>query len=193
MGGRSVTIDGNTLDTTLQLMLTAQRVSGTEGLHPQRGCGDRTDAAEHHGRTVPACEGRRHIDRHVASRPGRGDPRAPLPVERGRRAVAGLLPRRWVRRRRPRTTHDNLCRGDLPRRRRPRVVGRLPAGAGAQGTRRRRGRVRGISVGARARRRTRRRPGAGSPSAGTARAATSPRWCHSARATTVRRRRCCSC
>ena len=32
MGGRTVTIDGNTLDTTLQLVLTAQRLSGSEGL-----------------------------------------------------------------------------------------------------------------------------------------------------------------
>ncbi|MGB5111374.1 MAG: alpha/beta hydrolase [Mycobacterium sp.] len=32
LGRRSVTIDGNTLDTTLQLMLTAQRVSGVGGL-----------------------------------------------------------------------------------------------------------------------------------------------------------------
>ena len=31
-GGRSVTIDGNTLDPTLQLMLTAQRAMGIEGL-----------------------------------------------------------------------------------------------------------------------------------------------------------------
>ncbi|OBB17627.1 lipase [Mycobacteriaceae bacterium 1482268.1] len=32
LGGRSVSIDGNTLDTTLQLVLTAQRLSGREGL-----------------------------------------------------------------------------------------------------------------------------------------------------------------
>ena len=32
LGGRSVTIDGNTLDTTLQLALTMQRLSDTEGL-----------------------------------------------------------------------------------------------------------------------------------------------------------------
>jgi acetyl esterase len=32
LGGRSVTIDGNTLDTTLQLMLTAQRATGVDGL-----------------------------------------------------------------------------------------------------------------------------------------------------------------
>src|SRR3984957_13202464 len=31
-GGRSVTIDGNTLDPTLQLMLSAQRAMGIEGL-----------------------------------------------------------------------------------------------------------------------------------------------------------------
>ncbi|ULE33164.1 alpha/beta hydrolase [Mycobacterium sp. IDR2000157661] len=31
-GGRSVTIDGNTLDTTLQLMLTGQRMTGIDGL-----------------------------------------------------------------------------------------------------------------------------------------------------------------
>lgn len=32
LGGRSLTIDGNTLDVTLQLMLTAQRLGGKEGL-----------------------------------------------------------------------------------------------------------------------------------------------------------------
>ncbi len=32
LAGRSVTIDGNTLDTTLQLMLTAQRMAGINGL-----------------------------------------------------------------------------------------------------------------------------------------------------------------
>jgi acetyl esterase len=32
LGGRSVTIDGNTLDTTLQLMLAAQRAAGIDGL-----------------------------------------------------------------------------------------------------------------------------------------------------------------
>jgi acetyl esterase len=32
LGGRSVTIDGNTLDTTLQLMLAGQRATGIDGL-----------------------------------------------------------------------------------------------------------------------------------------------------------------
>ncbi|MCT7659232.1 alpha/beta hydrolase [Mycobacterium deserti] len=32
LGGRSLTIDGNTLDTTLHLMLTAQKVAGLDGL-----------------------------------------------------------------------------------------------------------------------------------------------------------------
>jgi acetyl esterase len=32
LGGRSITIDGNTLDTTLQLLLAMQRVAGREGL-----------------------------------------------------------------------------------------------------------------------------------------------------------------
>jgi acetyl esterase len=32
LGGRSVTVDGNTLDTTLQLMLKAQRAAGIDGL-----------------------------------------------------------------------------------------------------------------------------------------------------------------
>ena len=32
LGGRTVTVDGNTLDTTLQLLLAAQRVSGLGGL-----------------------------------------------------------------------------------------------------------------------------------------------------------------
>ena len=36
LGGRSVTIDGNTLDTTLQLMLAAQRAVGLDGLVAQQ-------------------------------------------------------------------------------------------------------------------------------------------------------------
>ena len=32
LGGRSISLDGNTLDTTLQLALTSQRISGREGL-----------------------------------------------------------------------------------------------------------------------------------------------------------------
>jgi acetyl esterase len=32
LGGRSITVDGNTLDTTLQLMLAGQRAAGIEGL-----------------------------------------------------------------------------------------------------------------------------------------------------------------
>src|SRR5919109_1013828 len=32
LGGRSITIDGNTLDTTLQLMLAGQKAVGIEGL-----------------------------------------------------------------------------------------------------------------------------------------------------------------
>ena len=32
LGGRSVTVDGNTLDTTLQLMLAGQRATGIDGL-----------------------------------------------------------------------------------------------------------------------------------------------------------------
>jgi acetyl esterase len=32
LGGRSVTIDGNTLDTTLQLMLAGQKATGIDGL-----------------------------------------------------------------------------------------------------------------------------------------------------------------
>ncbi|WP_029114946.1 alpha/beta hydrolase [Mycobacterium sp. URHB0044] len=36
LGGRTVTIDGNTLDVTLQLMLAAQRVSGVNGLVASR-------------------------------------------------------------------------------------------------------------------------------------------------------------
>ena len=34
LGGRSVTVDGNTLDTTLQLMLAGQRATGIDGLVP---------------------------------------------------------------------------------------------------------------------------------------------------------------
>ena len=78
-------------------------------------------------------------------------------VEGGRRAAAGLLPRRRVRRRRLRNPRQPV-RDHLPRGRRPRAVRRLPAGARAQGASRRRRRVRGISLGRRPRRRTGRRP-----------------------------------
>ena len=81
-------------------------------------------------------------------------PAGPIPARHYRPAhadgaAAGLLPRRRVGHRRPRHPRRSVPT-DLPRRPHPRVVGRLPAGARAQGARRGRGRVRGVSVGARA-------------------------------------------
>ena len=52
LGGRSVTIDGNTLDTTLQLMLAAAAPIGLATAGRQRGRGDRADAAELPGGAV---------------------------------------------------------------------------------------------------------------------------------------------
>ena len=82
-------------------------------------------------------------------------------------------------------THDDLCRLHLPRRRRARAVGRLPARARAQGARRGRGLLRRVPVGAASTPPNSAPTPTGSPSAATARAATSPRWCRSWRATTA--------
>ena len=50
LGGRSVTVDGNTLDTTLQLMLAGQRATGIDGLVPS----DDVHAARAHLRILAA-------------------------------------------------------------------------------------------------------------------------------------------
>ena len=70
---------------------------------------------------------------------------------------------------------------------RARAVGRLPARARAQGARRRRRRVRRVPVGARACRPNWAPTPARWPSAATAQAATSPRWCRCVRATRASR------
>ena len=163
-------------------MLAASRLSGREGLI----LSENVAKARTELNAVAAQFPRVKVDVTATelSIPGPGGdiPAVHYRPTRRRRAAAGLLPRRRIRRRRPRNARQPV-RSDLPRRRRPRAVRRLPAGARAQGARRRRGRLRGISVGVRARRRTGRRRAAGSPSAATAQAATSPRWCRSSRAT----------
>ena len=98
---------------------------------PQRGRGEGAEAGECDCRTVPPGGSRCCIDRLVAAGSGRTDLRASLPAEAfegGPRAAAGLLPRGRVRRRRLRNPR-RPGGDDLPRGRRPRVVGRLPAGA----------------------------------------------------------------
>jgi acetyl esterase len=50
LGGRSITVDGNTLDTTLQLMLAGQRAAGIEGLVSS----DDVDASRSQLRTLSA-------------------------------------------------------------------------------------------------------------------------------------------
>ena len=49
LGGRSVTVDGNTLDTTLQLMLAGQRAPGIDGLVVERRRRRRALPAAHPG------------------------------------------------------------------------------------------------------------------------------------------------
>ena len=157
LGGRPVTIDGNTLDPTLQLVLAARRASGTEGLIisenvalARRGINAAAKQFPHVDVDVEwsdcRCRGLPATSRHATTGPNEAD--APLLVfYHGGGYVVGDL-----------ETHDQLCRGDLPRRRSPCAVGRLPTRPRAQGARRRRRRVRGISVGVRACRRTGRRP-----------------------------------
>ena len=74
-----------------------------------------------------------------------------------------------------------------------RVVGRLSAGARAQGARRIRGRVRRVSVGAATTRPSWAPTRGGWPWAATAQAATWPRWCRCGPATRRHRCRRCSC
>ena len=109
MGGRTVTIDGNTLDTTLQLVLTMQRLSGAEGLILSEDVATRTDAA----RFVVAQFPRVKVDvtstdvslpgpagRSARATIGRTKTGAPLLVyyHGGGFVVGGVD-----------TTHDNLC------------------------------------------------------------------------------------
>ena len=111
------------------------------------------------------------------TRPGRCDPGPALPA--APTATAPLLVffhgGGWVIG--DLETHDDLCRLICRDGRRPRAVGRLPAGARAQGARRGRGRYAAYRWALEHAARARRRSAAASPSAVTARAATSPRWC----------------
>ncbi len=160
LGGRSVTVDGNTLDTTLQLMLAGQRATGIDGLVAS----DDVDAARAQLRIL-AASFKQDIPVAGVTNLAIPGPAGPIrarhyrPAER-RCAAAGLLPRRRPGPRRPRHPRRPLPQ-DLPRRRRARAVGRLPAGTRAQGACRRRRRVRRVSLGPRARRGTGRRPTAG--------------------------------
>ncbi len=113
------------------------------------------------------------------------------PGRRRRGAAAGLLPRRRLRHRRARDARRPVrglsdeaactcCRSTTasrPSTRRPRAPTTPTPRTGGPATRRRAGR----------------RPRAGWPSAATARAATSPRWCRCGRATRARRCPSCSC
>ncbi|OKH71054.1 lipase [Mycobacterium sp. SWH-M3] len=77
LGGRTVTVDGNTLDTTLQFMLAAQRASGLGGLVSDR---DSVPASREQLRTTAAMlRTRIHVDVTNISIPG---PAGPIPVRR---------------------------------------------------------------------------------------------------------------
>ncbi len=67
LGGRSITIDGNTLDTTLQLMLATSRLSGRDGLFLSEDVAIARSAAEFHCVAVSPGECRCHIDRRVGA------------------------------------------------------------------------------------------------------------------------------
>jgi hypothetical protein len=94
-GGRRITIDGNTLDPTLQLMLAAQRLSGTGGL----GAADDVGVARALMRNSHVAMGTDvEVQTSGLTIPG---PDSPLPARHYRPALAtGLLPGRPERRRR---------------------------------------------------------------------------------------------
>ncbi len=157
MGGRTVTIDGNTLDITMQLVLASQRAAGSGGLIIERGRGYcaaliNTVAGQLPRRRVDISWTDMSLPGPAGDIPARhyrpNEDGAPLLVfyHGGGFVVGGL------------ETHGHLCRGDLPGRRRPRAFRRLSVGTRTQGARRCRRRIRGISLGPRPRRRARRRP-----------------------------------
>lgn len=87
LGGRSVTVDGNTLDTTLQLMLAGQRLAGMTGLSAD---GDPAAARAQMGVTGRALVVDIPVDVTELSIPG---PAGPIPARhyRGGDAGAALL------------------------------------------------------------------------------------------------------
>ena len=115
-----------------------------------------TDARDDAGLCRPADPCRRQ--RRVDSRTCRPDPRPSLPPGDIRPGALGrLLPRRRLGDRRPRHPRPAVP-ADLPGRRRPRAVDRLPSGPRTPGAGRGRGRLCGVQMGARTRSRARRDP-----------------------------------
>ena len=103
LGGRSITIDGNTLDTTLQLMLAAQTAVGLNGLIASDDVGaSRTQLrilAASFKQDIPVAA----VTNLSIPGPGGSDPaRHYRPVDGQGAAAAGLLPRRRSGHRRPR-------------------------------------------------------------------------------------------
>ena len=161
-GGRSVIIDGNTLDPTLQLMLSGLRLAGIDGLavddDPAASRAQMRQTSLADSRPADSRHGRRPVDpRTRRARSRRGITARPAVRPLG---PAGLLPRRRLGDRRP-GHRRRAVPADVPRRRHPRVVDRLPAGSRASGAGRCRGCLCGLQVGLRARRRARRDPRAG--------------------------------
>ncbi|AKS35014.1 alpha/beta hydrolase [Mycolicibacterium goodii] len=117
LGGRSVTVDGNTLDTTLQLTLTAQRLAGLPGLvadhDPEHGVAVSRVKLRERTAQLATMQPPVHVDVGDISIPGPAGPMAArryVPVDRGSATalvlyfhgggfVIGDL-----------DTHDNLCR-----------------------------------------------------------------------------------
>lgn len=100
--GRSVIIDGNTLDPTLQLMLTGMRAAGIDGLVVDDDPGP--SRALMHDSMVALPGPQIHVEVTELSLPGPGrrDPGPALPsAQRRQRAPAGLLSRRRLGDRRP--------------------------------------------------------------------------------------------
>ena len=118
LGGRSITIDGNTLDTTLQLMLAGMTAVGLNALVASPDVvAARTQLrilAASFKQDIPVAHGDQSLD----PRPGRSDPaRHYRPIDGDGRTAAGLLSRRRPGHRRPRHARRPVP-PDLPRGRR---------------------------------------------------------------------------
>ena len=74
LGGRSVTVDGNTLDTTLQLMLAGQRATGIDGLVPSDDVARCAGPSAHPGRQRQTGHSGGRGDQSLDTRPGGPDP-----------------------------------------------------------------------------------------------------------------------
>ena len=101
-GGRAVIIDGNTLDPTLQLMLSGLRLGGIDGLVVDDDPAASRAQMRESLLAFPGPQIHVTVDDLIATRTGRRDRGAALPPGQWRgHGLAGLLPRRWLGDRRP--------------------------------------------------------------------------------------------